>query len=125
MFEMTVVRNNPGVKRCQIGVVVKNNAGAAVGACYSDLVNLDEDAHIMRINMSVPNHQLAKGKYTLNFNISNFDYSAAVRDFDIVSDVISFEVMYIDKHPQRHFVVWPGLGSSAYRNAEVTIQELP
>ena len=120
-FEMTVKRNNSKIKRCQFGTIIKNTADAPVGSNYSEPIDLPENGDVFKVKLTIPYHQLAKGRYTLNFNISSFDYSAVIKDYDIVYGVISFDVNYVDEQHLRPFVIWPNLGNCAFRNSEVRL----
>lgn len=120
-FELTFKRNNHKITRCQFGTIIKNNADSPVGGNYSEPIDLPENGNIFKVKLTIPNHQLAKGRYTLNFNISSFDYSAVIKDYDIVYGVITFEVNYVDRQHSRPFVIWPNLGNCAFRNSEVKL----
>lgn len=121
-FEMNVKRNNLRRTSCQFGIILISISGAVVGGCYSDPISLPNNQEYFKVRMTIPYHQLAKGKYIASFNISSFDFSARVHDFDIISKALSFEVSYVDKEHTRPFVEWPNLGSCAYRNAKVEIE---
>lgn len=123
-FELTFRRNNPSVKKCQFGMVIRDMSDAGVGANYSEEVSLPEGVDVMKARISFPNHRLAKGAYKMNFNISNFDYSAVVRDYDIVQEAVSFEVKYIDAAHTRPFVIWPRLGGCAFAPNKVEIVQV-
>lgn len=120
-FEMTVRRNNPKINVCQFGIIILSNSDAVVGGCYSDPVELPDGSETMKVRYRLNHHQLAKGRYSLNFNISSFDYSTRIKDYDIVYDVIRFEVNFIDREHLKPFVIWPDLGYNTYRNAEVSV----
>ena len=120
-FEMTIKRNDMSIKKCQFGVIVISSSDVPVGSLYSNPIELPEGKEFLKVHLTLPNHQLAKGLYTLNFNISNFDYSSVIRDYDIVRRVISFEVQFIDKEHTHPFVIWPGLGGCAFRDATVDL----
>ena len=115
-FELTFKRNDKSIRKCQFGVIVINSSDAPVGSSYSSVLELPEDGEVMKVRLSIPNHQLAKGVYTLNFNISSFNYSSVIKDYDIVRRVISFEVRFVDAEHTHPFVIWPGLGGCAYQN---------
>ncbi|MBQ6750216.1 MAG: hypothetical protein IJR02_05530 [Bacteroidaceae bacterium] len=66
-------------------------------------------------------HQ-AKGKYSLNFNISKFDYTAIVRDYDIAYGAIKFEVKFVDAKHTNPFWVWPPIGGCAFNKSMVQIK---
>lgn len=120
-FEMTIKRNDMSIKQCQFGIVIRDNSDTPVGASYSNPVSLPDGAEKMRVRVTFPHHQLTKGRYYLNFNISNFDYSSVIRDYDVVHKVLSFEVKFVDAEHTRPFVIWPGLGGCAYRESKVSI----
>lgn len=78
---------------------------------------------LLRIRMEIPAHQLAKGKYSLNFIIACFDYNSRCNDIDIVKDVIRFEVNFLNKEHTIPFGVW-NLGRIAYRKANPVVSIL-
>ncbi len=112
-FRMKVRRNDPKIKQCQFGIVIRNSSDVVVGAMYSNLVDLPKDAVMMEVELSLPNHQLARGKYSVNFNMSYYDFSAEIRDLDVVWDVIRFEVAWRDAAHTQPFTFWR-LGNIAY-----------
>lgn len=120
-FQMRVKRNNYKIDRCQFGIVIRNDKDAVVGAMYSKMVDLPKNVEQMEVELDFPNHQLAKGKYSLNFNISYNDFNAVIHDLDVVWDVIRFEVNYRDKEHTQPFTVWH-LGDIAYSSAEPRVR---
>ena len=123
-FEMVIKRNDMSIKQCQFGIVIRDSMDIAVGASYSDPVQLPDGADTMRVRITFPNHHLTKGQYYLNFNISNFNFFSICQDYDIVYRAISFDVKYIDKAHTRPFVFWNGLGKCAYRGSQVLVSTL-
>ena len=122
-FEMTVKRNKSNINRCQFGVVFRDESYSVIGAMYSNPVTIPLEPGLLRIRMEVPAHQLAKGKYSLNFNIAHFDYNSRCNDIDIVKDVIRFEVNFLNKEHTIPFGVW-NLGRIAYRKANPVVSIL-
>ena len=120
-FEMTVRRNKTSITQAQFGFVIRNASDLPVGSCYSKPVNVPVGSDVFKVKLELPNHHLAKGKYSLNFNIVKFDYSADMIDYDIVRDSIRFQVEYLDAAHQTNFTFWQGLGSSAYQNVSVNL----
>ena len=123
-FEMTIKRNNPLLKECQFGVVIRDNMDVCVGACYSNPILLPENATIMKVVVELKEHQLVKGSYYVNFNISSFDYTAVVRDYDIIGKAICFDVTYRDEAHNQPFNIWPVPSKIAYQNAEVYVTDI-
>lgn len=120
-FEMIIRRNNPIVKRCQFGIVIRNMEEMVIGANYSDVCELPDDVDLMKVQLTFPNHYLAKGRYKVNFNISMFDYTAIVRDYDVVGDVLRFEVTHVDNAHTHPFNIWPFTSGCAFRESSVVV----
>ena len=121
VFEMTIKRNIHSIHQCQVGIIIKDETDTMVGGLYSDPFELPEDGELFRITLRLPNHNLARGNYKLNFNLSQFDFTAIIRDYDIVYDVICFEVTHRDCAHHNPFVIWPFLGKSAYHGSVISI----
>lgn len=116
-FELTFKRNSNQVNECQFGVLARNEAEELVWAHYSEPVKLRGNQDIMRVHLTIPHHNTPKGRFSLNFNISQYDYVAAIRDYDIIYDSITYEVNFIDKQHTRPFAFWPFLkGCSVYES---------
>jgi lipopolysaccharide transport system ATP-binding protein len=120
-FEMVVKRNNMSIKKCQFGIVVRDSSDTPIGATYSTPVQLPDGAETIHVLLSVPNHQLTKGRYYLNFNIADFDFLSDGIDYDIVSKVISFDVKYVDAAHKHPFVVWPGIGNCSFGGTKAVV----
>ena len=120
-FVMKIKRNGSNIKQCQFGIVIRDHTDSIVGAMYSKMVSLPKDAEQMEVEIVFPNHQLAKGRYTLNFNISYNDYCSEIRDYDLVWDVIRFEVNYRDAAHTQPFTMWT-LGNTAYEPVEPKVR---
>ena len=120
-FEMTVRRNDKDVKSCQFGIVIKDVNDIPVGTLYSHVVQFPVDGDLFKVKLVFSDHQLSKGKYKLIFNISYNDYQTTIKNYDIVYDVICFEITHIDAQHSHLFLNWPSLGGCAYRNAQVEI----
>ncbi len=122
-FILKIKRNVKSVDRCQFGIVIRNEQDNVVGAMYSKEVELPVNADYMEVKLDLPNHQLAKGKYSLNFNMSNNDRMAAIKDYDVVKDVIRFEVNYQDTDHKIPFTYWH-LGDISYNPIQPLITSL-
>ena len=112
-------RHNPSIKECQFGIAIENLASETIGISYSETAILPDNASIFEAVLTFPHHQLLKGMYRLVCSISNFDYSAKIRDYDVVHYPVSFEVNYWDKEHQSPFVSWPYNHGLAYRPTKV------
>ena len=104
---MTFKRNVSSITECQFGILAKNEADDLMWANYSPVLALPSKGEIFTAHISIPNHNTPKGKYHLNLNISKYDYSSVIRDYDIIFDSLAFEVCYVDKEHKNPFSLWP------------------
>ena len=123
-FTATIKRNDAQIKSCQFGIVVQDDSGASVGGGYTVPVSLPEDGSVFEVKLVLKHHQLAKGMYSMVFNISSFDYQSTAFDYDIITNVIRFKVSFCDAKHEVPFLVWPLRGKCSYQDTEVSIKEL-
>lgn len=121
VFEMSFRRNVKSIKECQFGILSRNNSDALEWTCYSPVVQLVENKNEYKVRVKIPNHNTPMGRHKLNFNISRYDYSASIRDFDIVYDVLSFEINYVDVNHSKPFSLWPFREGTSIQNADVEL----
>ena len=121
IFEMTFKRNVPSIKKCQLGISSRNSNDTFEWSCYSPAISLPEGKHAFTVRMSVPNHNTPMGRHRLNFSISMNDYNANVRDYDIIYEVITFNVNYIDAAHIQPFSVWPRREGTSIHNSTIEI----
>ena len=121
-FELKIKRNSMGIKKFQIGILINNTKGERVGVCYTKAIDIP-NKDVFKIKVKLKEHQLAKGRYNVDFALSQFDYFAAFRDFDAVYDTVSFDITHLDCNYSTPFLIWPSqLGSCALQNAEVVLE---
>ena len=124
LFTATIKRNDPQVTRCQFGIIIQDDSSSSVGGGYTLPISLPNNSSLFEVRIILRHHQLAKGIYSMIFNISNFDYQSTTFDYDIVSNVIRFKVSFIDAKHEIPFLVWPLRGKSTYQDTEVSIKEI-
>lgn len=120
-FEITFKRNVNSIKECQIGITSRNSNDAFEWSCYSPVLTLPDDKNIFKVRMTVPHHNTPMGRHKLNFNISQNDYSAKIRDYDIIYEVISFDVNYVDISHTQPFTLWPRREGTSIHNSFVEV----
>lgn len=121
-FEMKMRRNSAKLKEVQFGVFITNASDQCVCASYSAPTTLKEDCDLFTVQLTLNHHNLAKGTYKVKMNISRFDYTANARDYDLVTDVLSFEVKYLDALHTLPFTTWARtIGNSCAMDTEVKI----
>ena len=120
-FFATVRRNDSSVKSCQFGVVIMDNLGRCVGGGYSAPVSMLSCDPLFSVRIALKNHQLARGVYSVILNIASFDYKTPGFDYDIVRNVLSFRIEYVDANHKDRFFAWPISGKIAYQDIETDV----
>ena len=120
-FEMKIRRNEPSIKICQIGILSRNSADLLEWTNYSDPIELPDNQSEFTIRVSIPHHNTAMGKHKLNFNISRYDYSANIRDFDIIMNALSYEVNFVDSEHTQPFTLWPFSSGTSIQDSTIEI----
>lgn len=120
-FEMIFRRNNVGIKECQLGITSRNSNDVLEWVCYSSIIPLPQDKDTFKVKMSIPNHNTPMGRHKLNFSISNCDYASQTRDYDILTEVISFEVKYIDVAHNLPFAMWSRREGTSIHNSRIEL----
>lgn len=107
-LELSLHRNIPEISQCVLGIGINDSADQRISTYYTNTVQLPAVGSDFKVRVTVPSHQLAKGDYSLRFNVlSGFDYQAKPREYDVVEHVLTFEVKYLDARHSSEFVFWP------------------
>lgn len=107
-LEVKIHRNDPMAKHVVLGVFFDNSANQRLSATYTNPIDLPEDQEDFKVMIKIPNHQLAKGCYTVKMNIiDGWDFQGKPREYDSCERLLSFEVKYVDPQHNTDFVFWP------------------
>jgi len=120
VFEFVIKKNTRTIHECQFGVIARNTADTICWTHYSSPIKM-EGAETFRIRLTLPHHYTPMGQYYLNFNISRYDYSAKIRDYDIVTNAISFEVNHVDAQHKQPFTLWPFSSGTSIQDSIIEI----
>ena len=112
-------------KEAQFGIFISNTSNVTAASCYTKPVTLPDEGDIFEVEVTIPNHHLAKGLYKVDMNISSFNYQAFARDHDLVFGVLSFEVKHVDTAHTLAFTAWPyNLGSVCMTDTQVSLKSV-
>ena len=114
-FEVKM-RKNKAVDKATIEIMFNNQSDVRVGSYLSDYIDLTkvrvgEDFTMKTI---INQHNLAKGKYGVCFNVGQKDVHVGLKDYDVVHNVLSFSVIYVDVVKKDSFAFWPSYSGSIY-----------
>lgn len=111
-IQAKIKREDPKVREVQFGIFINNTGNITAASTYTPNLTLPLEGSIFDVEITIPTHHLAKGMYTVDMNISKFNYQALARDMDLVFNVLAFEVKYVDADHSVTFNAWPkNLGS--------------
>lgn len=110
-IRLKIQRNNPSIDLFTLGMHISNQEDSCVGTIVSNIMKCPQDNRF-NITCCINNHTLAKGTYHIRFNIGLKDISLGNRDYDVLKNVLSFSIEYIDKVKRNTYSVWfPNWGS--------------
>ena len=103
--EVEVRKKDPKVKEFTLEMMVDSVAESRIGSFISKVHKVPEkDTFIVRLDLK--NHNLAKGKYFLNFNIGLKTDEYGFMDYDVVYNTILLEVKYNNRELRKPIVLW-------------------
>ena len=112
--------NIPVIKRFTIGLMINNSEGNRVGTYASPIFNVPQGRDRFNVTITLKNHNLAKGKYSVGLNIGLKEMESGLRDYDVIHDVVSFEITDIRKGVP--IALWQKQwGNTNYRDAIIKI----
>ena len=118
-FEIRMRKNKP-IDKATMEIMLNNQSDVRVGSYISDYVNLSRvgigEEFVWKTTIN--HHNLAKGKYSVCFNVGQKDIHVGLKDYDIVHNVLSFSVVYADMVKKDSFAYWPSYNGSIYFQGE-------
>ena len=114
--------NNSSKRELRIKGMINNSSGNRVGCFFSNHFSVPNHKKNFEILITLYNHNLAKGQYSLDFNIGLGDPTSAITDYDVVYNVLAFEVLYDDYVNKELITKWPSSwGNIYYRHVDVKV----
>ncbi len=119
--DIKIHRNNPSIKEFTIGMAINDNQEVRVGSYVSPVYPVpNKDDFVVRITLN--NHQLSRGSYSLDFNIGLKDITLGVRDYDVTYLVLFFDVVYQSQKTHAPIALWyPQWGNCNFQDAKIEI----
>ncbi len=106
-------RNNKSISSFSVEMMVTNVMGVRIGSYISDILNIDNQKDKFKVILSLSNHNLAKDRYSLSFNIGLKNLNSGIeglaietKHYDLVYNVLSFDVVYADLLKQSPILLW-------------------
>ena len=120
--EVCMKRNEENVSLFTLEMMVNDVLGRRVGSYISPVTCCDNNN--LKVIISLKNHNLSKGKYYLGFNVGYKTESFDFMDYDIVYDVLSFEIKYLDMKFRKEIELWRSdWGRIQFMDGEIKVLE--
>ena len=97
VFNLKIKVNNKDIKKFTLGLHFRNVEERCVGTYVSEIREVPKDKDQFNIKLVVNHHNLSRGRYSTRFNIGLKDLETGLRDYDVLYDVINFEVTEFTK----------------------------
>ena len=119
---LKIKRNNKSIKQFQAGMLITDEQDERVGSFTGPLLEIPQDRDSFEIKIFLCSHNLAPGSYKLDFNIGLKDFTIGAKDYDIVLNVLSFQIKYIDSKTKSEYLFWSkGWGKNAFCDGKVEL----
>ena len=107
-FEI-VVRKNKDVHEASMEVMINNQNDDRMGSYISEYKDLKHipvgDTFVWKVK--IDHHNLVRGRYSVCFNVGLKSVEMGVKDYDIVHNVLAFNVLYVNMKTQLQYTYWP------------------
>ncbi len=120
-LELKIKRNDPDVKRFTIEMMIDMVGEKRVGSFISPLYSVPDKSEFS-VHLRLANHNLSKGKYSLNFNVGIKLEEYGITDYDIVYNTLVFDVEYADAEHSQPLKLWRAdWGACNFQSGKVEI----
>ena len=104
LIRLKVKRNSP-IAQAQFNVIILNGLDVRVAFYHPSSINIPDQNEFF-VNIQIPHPALPRGVYQLRFEAVVADFSSASKHFDVVSNVLSFNIKYIHSAKKDEFLHW-------------------
>ena len=119
-FLLKIKVNDSDVNKFTIGLSIANSEERRVGSYISPVLKVPANKDFFIIKLKLKHHNLARGRYIVDFNIGLKDLSTGLRDYDVIHNVLSMDVVYSTSNEV--IALWQSTwGNVNFRDAEISI----
>lgn len=105
-LEIKLKQNTNRIESCQYTVNFTDDADVLVESFITAPIPVPKNKSKYTVRLKVSNHGLTKRCYHISFVAGLKDFSVGARNFDIVRNVLSFEISYYQKNPDKKYLMW-------------------
>ena len=119
-FDVKMKKNKGSVDNATLEIMFNDQSDYRLGSYISKPIDLRsvKEGEEFTVHTVIRDHNLAKGNYRVCFQIGQKDVMVGVKDYDIVHNVLSFEIVYNDMIQKDRIMYWPARwGSNHFQGA--------
>lgn len=105
-IELKLKKNADSVDYCQYTVNFIDDADVLAESFITAPILVPKNERTFKVRIKISHHGLTKRRYHISFVAGLKDFSVGARNFDIVRNVLSFEVSYFQKNPPKKYLMW-------------------
>ena len=106
IFKFTL-KGNKTVDTFRIAFGIYKFDDTKVGVFFSEETLSIQANEIKHITLILKNHQMAKGKYFIDFSIGKGNEKTGITEYDNIHKPINFEIAYKHKATKEMYAIWP------------------
>lgn len=122
-FEITMKKNKSSVDNATLEIMLNDQSDYRLGSYISEPIDLRSvnEGEEFTLRSVISNHNLSKGNYRVCFQVGQKDVMVGNKDYDIVHNVLSFEVSFNDMYRKDRIAFWPADWGSNHFQGETEL----
>ena len=101
-----VVKGTREVNEFRINATISTIENQPVGSFFGNEMFSIRENQIKKILITIKNHSLTLGKYKISTSVGTGNFIEGMKDFDIVVDVIQFNIIAVNKENLAGYSIW-------------------
>lgn len=123
VLEIKVKVNSKNVKECQYTVNFTDDADFLIESFITKCIPVPQNSNIFYLRLNISNHGLTKRCYYISLVAGVKDFSLGARNYDVVRNVLSFNVKYYQKKLNKEYLFWHrDWGAVVHNNENIEVQ---
>ena len=123
-IEVKLKRNNFNTKECQFSVIFLDDSDTQIAEFITTPINVPQNKDIFSARIKVLNHGFTKRAFSIRLIAGIKDFAMGSKNYDIVDNVLSFEVTYYNKYEKKEFLQWDRNWGAILHNKTNTLVEI-
>lgn len=117
-LEILMKRNTSRLKECQYSVIITDTSDLRVLNIISKLTKIPQNVENFKVRLKINHHGLPKGKYRISIAAGLKNFSKANINYDVATDLLSFEIKYVDVESRMEYSAWDKTWGMILHNQE-------